>query len=55
MSTSITKTIDYKYITIILLVLLTVLIRLPVLLEPWGGDQAGFGYVAKEMLDGKGL
>jgi hypothetical protein len=53
MSTSITKTIDYKYITIILLVLLTVLIRLPVLLEPWGGDQAGFGYVAKEMLDGK--
>ena len=47
------KTTRYKYIALGLLTLLTVLLRLPVLLEPWGGDQAGFGYVAKGMLEGK--
>jgi hypothetical protein len=36
-----------------LLLVFTVLIRLPILAEPWGADQAGFGYVAKGMLQGK--
>ena len=48
-----TQTTRYKYLTIGLLILFTILIRLPVLMEPWGGDQAGFGYVAKGMLEGK--
>ena len=43
----------YKYITLALLLVLTILIRLPILMEPWGGDQAGYGYVAKGMLEGK--
>ena len=43
----------YKYITLGLLLVITILIRLPILMEPWGGDQAGYGYVAKGMLEGK--
>ena len=43
----------YSYITLGLLLVFTILIRLPILVEPWGGDQAGFGHVAKEMLEGK--
>ncbi len=43
----------HKYIALGLLVLLTILIRLPILSEPWGADQAGFGYVAKGMIEGK--
>jgi hypothetical protein len=41
------------YIVLAFLVALTVVIRLPILMEPWGGDQAGFGHVAKGMLEGK--
>lgn len=43
----------YSYIALGLLLVLTVLIRLPILTEPWGGDQAGFGYIAKGILEGK--
>lgn len=44
---------EYSYLALGLLLLLTLVIRLPILAEPWGGDQAGFGYVAKGMLEGK--
>jgi hypothetical protein len=40
-------------ILFLLLLSLTILIRLPTLLEPWGADQAGFGFVAKGILEGK--
>jgi hypothetical protein len=53
MSTTNTKTVRYNYITLGLLLLLTILLRLPTLSEPWGGDQAGFGLVAKGLLEGK--
>ena len=53
MSTTSIETNPYKYITLGLLLLLTLLIRLPILVEPWGADQAGFGLVAKGMLEGK--
>ncbi len=36
-----------------LLVVGSVAIRVPVLLEPWGGDQGGFGYIATQILQGK--
>jgi hypothetical protein len=36
-----------------LLVIGSVAIRVPVLLEPWGGDQGGFGYIAGQILQGK--
>jgi hypothetical protein len=36
-----------------LLVIGSVAIRVPVLLEPWGGDQGGFGYIAAQILQGK--
>ena len=42
-----------EYVALGLLLLFTVAIRLPVLMEPWGGDQAGFGHVAKGILEGK--
>jgi hypothetical protein len=35
------------------LVAVTIVIRLPILAEPWGGDQAGFGYMAKGILAGE--
>ncbi|MBZ5495957.1 MAG: glycosyltransferase family 39 protein [Acidobacteriia bacterium] len=35
------------------LVVLTILIRVPVLMEPWGGDQGGFGYAARGILEGR--
>jgi hypothetical protein len=35
------------------LVLGSIVIRIPVLFEPWGGDQGGFGYLAAQMLQGK--
>jgi hypothetical protein len=41
-----------EYVVLGLLLLLTVAIRLPVMMEPWGGDQAGFGHVAKGILEG---
>lgn len=53
MCTTNIKTEKYKYITLGLLLVFTILIRLPILMEPWGGDQAGFGHIAKGMLDGK--
>jgi len=40
-------------ILFLLLLSLTILVRLPTLLEPWGADQAGFGFVAKGILEGK--
>lgn len=43
----------YKFIALGLLLVLTILIRLPILIEPWGGDQAGFGYIAKGILEGR--
>lgn len=43
----------YKYCTLGILLLLAILISLPILMEPWGADQAGFGHIAKGMLDGK--
>jgi hypothetical protein len=36
-----------------LIALATTAVRLPTLVEPWGGDQGVFGYIAKSMLDGK--
>ena len=42
-----------RYAILGLLLALTVLIRLPILVEPWGADQAGFGQVAKGILEGK--
>jgi hypothetical protein len=36
-----------------LLILGSVAIRVPVLLEPWGGDQGGFGYIGSQILHGK--
>jgi len=48
-----TREIKYKSLTLGLLLILTILIRLPILIEPWGGDQAGFGYIAKGILEGK--
>jgi hypothetical protein len=42
-----------KFLTLGLILGLTILIRLPVLLEPWGADQAGYGYVAQGILEGK--
>jgi hypothetical protein len=53
MSTKIIETDRYKYISAGIILLLTVFLRLPILMEPWGGDQAGFGHVAKGMLEGK--
>lgn len=43
----------YKFISLGLLLVLTILMRLPILVEPWGGDQAGFGHIAKGILEGK--
>jgi hypothetical protein len=34
------------------IMLVTVAVRLPTLVEPWGGDQAVFGYIADGMLKG---
>ena len=38
-----------------LLALVTAAVRLPTLVEPWGGDQGVFGFIAKSMLDGQVL
>lgn len=35
------------------LILFTIAIRFPTLLEPWGGDQSVFAYIASGILDGK--
>lgn len=43
----------HNYFILGLLVLVTVAIRIPILMEPWGADQAGFGHVAAGMLEGK--
>lgn len=43
----------YKFIALGLLLVLTVMIRLPILMEPWGADQAGFGFIARGILEGK--
>ena len=43
----------YKYLILTLLLAFTLLIRLPILAEPWGADQAGYGYIAKGILEGK--
>ncbi len=48
-----TREIRYKSLALGLLLLLTILIRAPILVEPWGGDQAGFGYIAKGILEGR--
>jgi hypothetical protein len=42
-----------KYLVLGALLALTVLIRFPLFMEPWGGDQAGYGFVAKGILEGK--
>jgi hypothetical protein len=47
------KTRDYSLFWLLALALGSVLIRVPVLLEPWGGDQGGFGYVGAQILQGK--
>lgn len=47
------KAEKYAFMALGSLLVLTVLIRLPILMEPWGGDQAGFGHVAKGILEGK--
>jgi hypothetical protein len=31
----------------------TIVLRIPTLLEPWGGDQGVYGYIASGILDGK--
>ncbi len=41
------------FVALAALILASMAIRLPVLMEPWGGDQGGFGYVAKAILEGK--
>lgn len=48
-----TESTAYKYILLVFILIISTLIRLPILLEPWGGDQAGFGHVAQGILDGK--
>jgi len=53
MSSTDTKRERHNYIALGLLLGLTILIRLPILIEPWGGDQAGYGYIAKGILEGK--
>ncbi len=43
-----------REISVLLLILFSVFIlRFPSFLQPWGADQAVYGYIAKEMLDGK--
>jgi hypothetical protein len=42
-----------SYFCLGFLLVITILIRLPILAEPWGADQAGFGYIAKGILEGK--
>ncbi len=43
-----------REISILFFILLSVFVlRFPSFLQPWGGDQAVYGYIAKEMLDGK--
>jgi hypothetical protein len=43
----------HKSLVLGLLLILTVMIRLPILVEPWGADQAGFGHIGKGILEGK--
>jgi hypothetical protein len=45
----------YNIIFLLLLVFITVIIRLPILAEPWGADQSGYGYFAKGIMEGKVL
>jgi len=40
-------------LVLVLILALTVVIRLPILLEPWGADQSGYGFEGKGILDGK--
>lgn len=53
MSTPYSLTKRSDLLAIGLLVTLTMVIGLPILMEPWGADQAGFGLVAKGILEGK--
>jgi len=43
----------YNYIIFALLIVGSIVIRLPILSEPWGADQSEYGYVAKGILEGK--
>jgi len=43
----------YSYIIFALLIVGSIVIRLPILSEPWGADQSEYGYVAKGILEGK--
>ena len=43
----------YSYLIFALLIVGSIVIRLPILTEPWGADQSEYGYVAKGILEGK--
>lgn len=47
------KVIRYPYGSLMLILLFTIVLRMPTLFEPWGGDQGVFGYIANGILEGK--
>ncbi len=47
------KGLKFDLFLLLSLLVLTFIIQIPILFEPWGGDQGGFGYVAREILKGK--